>query len=747
MAVTRTHADSGRHSASLVERPEGFPRAPGHVRRVRLERAAVLLSALLAVAVSLVAVADVAVPGRALLAVGFVLTVPGVPLVVRLRLADPLLASSLAVAVSLSCALLTATASVTLDAWNPPAWAFALAALHVAVTPWALRSRAPYAGPAGLPAADRGSPTRSRFLVRGLSLAVLLCAVGLWWLAAAWADLDAAGATGLAAVLGWPYVVALLLVAGVAAAALLRRSPDGLVLAAAAVVLALLMFGFVNVAEGTAGLPTAWRHVGFAQFITDNGTSFYGLDARASWPAFFAGSAALVHLAGLPDASPLLMLSPVFFNVAAIAPLLVIARSITASRRIAWLSVFLYLAFNWYQQDYFAPQATAFLLYLTVVAALAWLATPVWGTTITGDGSGERPRGLRRILAAVRRQPPPLWGFTADRVLALECVLVLIAAAVVVTHQLTPISLVLTLLVFAVTGSTVYRRLWLITSLLFIGWFSYGATDYWEGHVTTIFGDVGRVGTNLDQAVSSRIVGDPTYQAMQQVRLVWSAVYLLLAVIGWYLIRHRPVALPVALLTASTGGLVLLQSYGGEVVFRVFVFAAPLLAPLAAIALHRVFLRGPPGTPRRRAVAVAALAAVLAGSALVGTVARGVNISFERVTADDLSAARVLWDRVEEGDEVGMLYAAGAYAGGRYGDWSTVWLREDACGLPPLVCTLVEKPRFILLGRTQDSALELVSGAAADSSEQLAADLRRLGRYRLVYSGEDAQLLEIRVPR
>ncbi len=695
-------------------------------KRLRIERSVVALSAVIALTVPMVTAFGVDLPGRGVLVLLFVLTVPGVPLVSLLRIPDNLLAPSLAGAMSVAASLLSATTAVVRDAWSPLAWAVGLAALHL-IASWPawqrLSLRAVMASPPPTPSpGPRGSPS----WLRMASAAGLAMACALWWLATRRTDLDAAGATGVIGVVGWSYILAVVLVAVVVAVQLVSPVLDVPVLTASAVITCVLLFGFVNVAEGVASFPTGWVHVGFVRFITENQESFYGLDARASWPGFFAASAALVEWAEVPDASSFLLLSPIFLNTAAIAPLLVVARTVTRSRRLAWLAVFIYLGANWYQQDYFAPQATAFLLYLVMLATLLWCADTAPPAELRG--------GLwTRITTAPRRSPGLPVAVSRRRSIALEGALFILAAAIVVTHQLTPVTVILSLLIFALTGYTRYRRLWLIVSLFFLAWFSYGATDFWAGHIDTVVGDVGKVGENLNSGINSRVTGDPLYQFMQRVRSGFSLFYGALAAVGLWRIRRRPDAVLITLLPAAAVSLVALQSYGGEVVLRVFVLAAPILASLAACALQ--------GLTRRTFTAGMALTGTVTAFLLLGTAARGVNVSFERISVEDVSAAEVLWRELDEGDSVAYIYPTGAYLAARVGEWDEVLLNERQCGKPPLRCVLEETPRFILASHQQDAAEDFVFGGPPGTSTALAENLVSQGLYRFLYKGDETQLL------
>ncbi len=129
--------------------------------------------------------------------------------------------------------------------------------------------------------------------------------------------------------------------------------------------------------------PAGYVHAGFVEYIGRRHEALAGYDARFDWPAFFAAGAVLVHMAGLPDALPLLTWAPIFFELLALAPMLLLARSVLGRARPAWLAVVLYYAGSWFAQDYFSPQAAGHLLYLSSMAVLFW--------TISGRPAGRPP--------------------------------------------------------------------------------------------------------------------------------------------------------------------------------------------------------------------------------------------------------------------------------------------------------------------------------------------------------------------
>ena len=56
-----------------------------------------------------------------------------------------------------------------------------------------------------------------------------------------------------------------------------------------------------------------------------------------------------------------------------------ILRTLTIDRRLVWLAVWVFYLGNWVGQDYFSPQAFAYLLYLMLLAILVtWMRPAGW---------------------------------------------------------------------------------------------------------------------------------------------------------------------------------------------------------------------------------------------------------------------------------------------------------------------------------------------------------------------------------
>ena len=343
----------------------------------------------------------------------------------------------------------------------------------------------------------------------------------------------------------------------------------------------LLLYGVAGFVETEPRFPTAYLHVGFTDQILESGVTRPELDARFSWPGFFAAAAAVTGAAGLENPLSLVRWAPVVLTALYLPSIWVIGRQLGLSQTATWLALWMYLPVNWIGQDYFAPQTLGFILYLAAVAVVvAFFRTR--DTDVHGLADAEHRRrdwwGLRR------------WTFDGDRDLAarpgfrlaLVALLVVVAAAIAVSHQLTPV-----LLVVATAGLAVVGRLRLLTfpvvaGILTVGWVSLATGAYWVGHLDDILGGLTDLGSSVNR-VETRVSGSDEHLAVVRVRvwftaIVWGVMALSVLLITWR--RKRP---PVTLLVLALAPFVAAaQGYGGEGLLRVFLFSAPFACLLIA---------------------------------------------------------------------------------------------------------------------------------------------------------------------
>src|SRR5947199_2579085 len=167
----------------------------------------------------------------------------------------------------------------------------------------------------------------------------------------------------------------------------LRRSnPRTPILLIHVIALLVMGYGLPAVVEPGLRFAVTWRHVGIIDKIGRTGAIDPRIDAYFNWPGFFAAAALVERGAGLGSVIDGLKWAPLAFELLSLAPLLLIMRTLTSGTRLRWMAVWVFFLANWVGQDYFSPQAFAYVLYLILLGAiLAWLRgtnpwRPPWAT-------------------------------------------------------------------------------------------------------------------------------------------------------------------------------------------------------------------------------------------------------------------------------------------------------------------------------------------------------------------------------
>jgi hypothetical protein len=598
-------------------------------------------------------------------------------------------------------------------------------------------------------AAGAVRPRRRHSLALPLGLGA--AGLALWGVAVATADFSRMGAFGLVTILGWPYFAGLALVVVALALELLRvpfRPPVVFVLMIGLVV---VLFGTAPAVEPTARLTDSWLHAGFVQYVSQHGQVLENFDARFSWPGSFSLGALLVAFTGQADAVGFLRWSPLVFELLYLPPLVVIARNSGAGRRAGWLGIALFYATNWIDQDYFSPQALNYLFYLVVVAAVLACWKPVEGMAATRVGVHARAR-LRAALGALSRHR--LAGHDAEsawspgRILALLGLLSLVLLASSMSHQLTPYAMILALVACLLARRLGRPELVAVAALLAVGWLSLGASNYWIGHLSDIFGSIGNAGSTFGSNVANRVTGSPSHLWVVRLRILSTVLLFGLAGIG--ALRRSADSRSLELLATAPFLLLAVQNYGGEGLLRAVLFGLPFAALLAASAIlprHRGAIA--PWAPRLRLghhgvtlLGVSVVVVVLALASLT-TVVRGGNDAYEAYSAGELAAVNFAYDHVQPGQTIGAL---SSYLPIGQRDVGTVdaFVASDQ-GETPTVQSLTRqvqraRPEYVVLSRAQAAWGELVEGFPQGWQQTVEKELLQSG-YQVAARFPDATVL------
>lgn len=606
------------------------------------------------------------------------------------------------------------------------------------------------------PADDAAVPRRHRAAAAAPWL-LLVTALACYWLPLRTvdaADLAGMGGLGLVAVLPGVTLLGAGLLAVAFGWALAQHRQRRALLTVVLLTTVVSLHAVPAVLESEPRFATAWQHLGFVDHIERTGAAAPDLDARWSWPGFFAVAALAAQACGVTDPTDILRWWPTVLQTLHLAPLALLLRGVRAHWRATWCAAWLFVLCGWVGQDYFSPQSLTYLLYLCFVALL-----------VVFFRAPEEPLERRRCGEAPvpplgRGQRGVLWG-----------VLVLLFLAALVAHQLTPFVMLGTATALVWARRSVLRGLPLLCGTLLVGWLSYGAEPYWSGHLGELLSGVGGLGGNVSSSVAGRIEGgDPAHTVVLATRIALAGGTLALAGCG-VLRRWRAGYADRALVVLTVvpfAGLAL-QSYGGEMALRVFLFALPGACPLAALALFphpsgtpplsRDPLRRPASRAQRRlgktahAVLVPCLGLTLLGGFLV---ARWGNESFERVLpgevaaleyvyARDLPSARVLWPSSDPGQEVTPAMPWGARDMARVG-YEPVPAPVDPRRVDELVAHLraAGPGSFLMVGHGQARYLWLTAGYPADWEPRLRRALAEHPAVRAVFVHSDAALYTLR---
>ncbi|MFE1045054.1 glycosyltransferase [Streptomyces olivaceus] len=324
----------------------------------------------------------------------------------------------------------------------------------------------------------------------------------------------------------------------------------------------------------------AWKHDAVVDHLLTSGglqdaDRLGDMAVYDQWPGFFAAQAALVRLLGVDNAAMYMAWWPLVSSVLLLLPLLLVYRTFTTDRRLIWTAVWLFCVANWVGQDYFSPQSVAFVLHLGVLAVvLRRYSSRTRGPSASSGSDGPKGLDVPDGRGGVR-QGQAVWAV----------LLTLLVVAVVVSHQLTPGMLVVTLLALALTRR---HRDWLplvTTVVIFLAWCLTAALPFLSAAMPDMIRSVGDVGANVETGYGTTPTGAGAVAMSWAARLLSGSV-LLLALAG--VLRQRVLrrrAFPLLLLAAAPLPMFVASSYGSEMIFRVLMFMLPGAAFFAAAAL------------------------------------------------------------------------------------------------------------------------------------------------------------------
>jgi hypothetical protein len=335
------------------------------------------------------------------------------------------------------------------------------------------------------------------------------------------------------------------------------------------------------VLEGTPRFRTSYLSYGYVDPVFRGQGLLPHLFVYHNWPLFPLAMAALQKVTAI---SPLKLMAffPTALMVLYLVPLSALLLVTTnrsrpgpdSRRRLLgtdarWVAgLWVFVMFQWTNQDYFSPQALAFLFYLGLMVVLVHTALKRAGTFNAVSGGAT----------------------------------VVLFTLIVATHVLTGL-----IALFVIAGLTLTRQLrrptlLLLTLLVFVAWQAYVAAPFYEFYGQRLLQTLFAAGDFLQSNVSGRISGSGAHLTVGRVRVGVTAIVFalgLLAVLSQLKLRRRlprPVALWQSLSQELRFALAWLIAtvlvgpvsiYGGEMLIRTELFSLPPLAMIIAATANR----------------------------------------------------------------------------------------------------------------------------------------------------------------
>jgi len=716
----------------------------------------------LAVATSLGAVAVEAIPCpagvRFSVVLAFFCTGPGTALLGLFRRAEP--HPALVTALSLAIIVLAAQILLWAHAFSPTPATYAAAGACLSAIFAGFAIHAPGIANPGTERDERFA--RSRRLVRdrlgqarrampttAVHLVVVGVAIGAWVSAVDHVELGRVSGYGLLPALPATFYASLAVLAAGFAWALSRSAPIA-VLALYAFALVLVLHGVAPVAYPEPRYAWTYKHLGVTAYIARHGSTDRSIDIYQNWPGFFALNAWLVRATGL-GAFTYAPWAEVFFNATYVVALQYLLAGLTKDRRVVWSAIWLFVLGNWIGQDYYSPQGFVFLLG-AVLLALCLRCTPAPG----------RPRTrLTRWLDRQRRQrslpwlDPPGEGPLAPAPALLAAGL--IDAAIIISHQLTPFLLVVSVAAFAFSSRRIPVAV--IVAMLV-------ATAAWVVPAIPLLNAKFNV-FQFSPFETPRPPGFDARYALPGIQLASAtSLALILALVclaaAGFIRRWRAGSWDLPLVATAAAPLVLLAavSYSGEGVLRIYLFALPWLCFLAAAACLPGRRLGRPRIAYGMLIAV--VSAVLTALNLPAFFGREkINL----ILPSDVAVERWYETNAPPGAGVAYLapnvpnrftarYAALQVPGGSFGPALTLDPRfrghllgpADIPNLESLLRAMHATAAYFMISPSMTSYVSLFGVLPTGSEQRLIAAIERSPDFQLVYDRRGALLFRLVTP-
>lgn len=635
-----------------------------------------------------------------------------------------------------------------------------------------------------LPSVQSRAATSTLAIISSLSL--LMSALLLWILSLRSVDLSKMNDLGLASVLPLTFFAALGVLTINYMAVLSRNSRYQFLLLLHVIALIFMLHGTPQILYGTLRYSWAWKHVGVVDFIQRHGSvqpTITTLNAYQNWPGFFSLAAFFNTIAGIKSSAGYAGWGPVFFNLLDLGALLLAFNALTKDKRLVWLGVWFFFLSSWVGQDYFSPQAMAYFFYIVVLACvLIWFSNRRV-VSLTGVKNTIQNSRLSRLYQSITSSttPPSVLSYQATPIqrLAIMGILITVFLAIASSHQLTPLMLLSALSALVIFNVTSQRYLPVMLAVITVGWIVFMAVGFLEANLYTMINSFGLFTKNVNANLLNLANVSRSQQFIAYMDRFLSGSIWLLGILGIIRrIRAKQWDLPAILLLLSPIALLAANAYGGEMLFRVYLFSLPFVAFFAASLLYPKWQSGNSiGTP---VFSVLISAGLLAGF-IFSYYGKDEMYYF---TKNEIAAANYLYTNAPKGSLLvdGTTNWPRQSFNYEYYNYFTIsrltktdrlniiknpvntltYLMDDAAqgsvyinGNPnPTVKKPGNDPEnpasdkddypaaYFIITRSQIAETEMTGVLPADALTNIATALVNSGRYQVVYSNQDAVIMK-----
>jgi len=598
---------------------------------------------------------------------------------------------------------------------------------------------------------QKSAGNASSWLPIGGPLVLILCTLALWGTSLSSINVDNITDYGLVSALPLSFFVALGLLTVSFCMVLHRRQTPGLMLLLHVLVLILILHGTLTQLYEAPRYSWTYKHIGVTSYIQSTGGVDTTIDdPYQNWPGFFALSAFFNGIAGFVSTLSYAIWAQLFFNLLYLGPLLLILKSCTGDRRLIWLGVWFFYLTNWIGQDYFSPQAMSFFFYLVILGVcLTWFKV----LTSPSDHAVRRWSALARLAALFNRiVNRPATGDTPETVsrpierVGVMAIVILSFFVIVASHQLTPYMIIASVLLLVVFRRSSTRALPALMIVLLMTWIAYVAVPYLKNH-NIWYESFGLLSSNLEQSLTdvSRSSPGHTFTVFAS-RALTAFVWGLALLGGIRRLRKGYWDLSIALLALAPFPIAALQSYGGEILFRIYLFSLPGMVFFSAALLYPSPNSGT--SWRTTAITVLVSGALLSGFFFAYYGQERMN----RFTVNELDGAQYLSYTAPPGSL--LLQATfdfperfqANYNQYRYPTLTELDLinKNDGTFNIDHIVDYMNRHRdpaaYLILSRSQKEHAELMSLLPAGSLERLEEAVAHSEYFRLIFSNADVRI-------